>query len=916
MRFWFISFLLALPAICTVHAEETGSRVIVAPSVQFLKTVAMAPPQWLRPGIVDGMGFVGTVRFQQELNEADIAQIEDFGVAFRRHSSDRAPWDVDHIGTIYPARISWSSIDLLTAHPKLMQLESENILEPVQPLNITVPQTGAPEFVDAMTKATGLRPGEGIKIADIDSGMDVFHPSFFHADGGLFDWLDVDGDGQLTFGTDACDLNRDGLPGSDEILSWHDVTLVNMYDWEGNNLAELKEQLQPDGEFELGVDWIYIDVDGNGERGFGPEDGFDDSAPAFGEPILVVDDVNGNGQIDAPEKFALLKTSKITKAFVMGEEYVAGENLTALTSDVFPSKNDGNPVSMHGTGVAGILVANTPGMNKYVGIAPYAELYMIDSSKDGQQSGGVDGTVPKLVWAKEQKVDIVLFEFSSWGLTFMDGTSNLEKAIDQLYNKNHIMQVVPAGNLAASGKHMQTALPPGKSDLGVTLPENFEGYDFYPFETPVVIFSLYYEGNPTDLDLEVKVPELGAYVPIPTNVYQPMNLGDNMQLVSYSEKSLAGITHRMVYVLDGAQTAVTTGTWQWRLNNKSGDKLPIHGYLNDYVSSWGRSVEFDKWESTATTICHPSTSDSALSVAAYGGEFGTPEELGKVRDYSSRGPRMDGFQAIDVAAPDDPFTPLARMKTGMMMGLLDIQAGYTVFGGTSGAGPHVAGAVALLMQMEPDLALTSIFERLVESSSQEPFMGALPNPEYGYGKLNVYKSQFNGMPPGNLGPIAVLKLYFRNGLYATLDALASTDPEAGPLQFRWDFDYDGTWETDWMDDGRVEFGYSEVGIYTVKVAVRDDPGAVSEALLAVEVLDDYVPGKTPPEPEPDITSQADVIEAPDGQNPSHVESTGNGGGGNGGCTAGSQTTPSAVLLAILLAALLMWRRLAATEHRR
>ena len=910
MRFWLVSFLLALTFGSTVQAADwAGPRVVVAPSVQFLKTIADNPPEWLRPGIVDGEGFVGSLRFTQELQADDIALFTELGVRFRRASSDRAPWDVDHLGTIYPARISWAGLDHLVMQPKLMQLESEDILPPVQPLNVTVAQTGAPEFVDAMTKATGLRPGEGIKIADIDSGMDVFHPSFFRADGGLYDWLDVDGDGQLTFGTDACDLNRNGLPDNDEILAWHDVTLINMYDWAGNNLQELKEQLQPNGEFELGVDWIYLDTNGDGQRNFGPEGGFDDSAPGFGEPVLVLDDVNGNGQIDAPERFALLGSSKIVKAFAMGKEFIAGENLTELTSDVFPSESDGTPVSMHGTGVAGILVANTPGMNKYVGIAPYADLYMIDSSKDGQQGGGIDGTIPKLVWAKEQKVDIVLFEFSSWGLTFMDGTSNLEKAIDQLYTKDSIMQVVPAGNLAASGKHMQTELPPGKSDLGVVLPENFEGYEFYPFETPVVIFSLYYKGETTDLDLEVKVPEVGAFVPIATNVYQPLNLGGNMQLVSYSEKSFAGITHRMVYVLDGAQKAVTTGKWEWRLNNKTGDKLPVHGYLNDYVSSWGRSVEFDKWESTATTICHPSTSDSAISVAAYGGEFGTAEELGKVRDYSSRGPRMDGFQAIDVAAPDDPYTPLARMKTGMMMGKLDIQAGYTVFGGTSGAGPHVAGAMALLMQMEPELSLPKLFERLVKFSAQEPFMGPLPNANYGYGKLNVFKSQFSLLPPGNLPPTVALKLYFRNGLYATLDATASSDPEAGPLQFRWDFDYDGVWETEWMDDGRVEYGYSEFGDYVVKVAVRDEPGAITEALVAIKVLDDYEPGKKPSDPEPDITTQADVIDSPDSHSPFMVEPTDTDkGGGSGGCTAAGGSPLTAMILAFLFGVLLAWRR--------
>ncbi len=897
-------FLLLAFALFPVRADEP--RVVVAPSVGFLKTVAENPPTWLKQGIVDSKSFEGTVRFDRELTADELAEMEAMGLAFRRRSHDREPWDVDHIGPIYPVRIAWKGLDALTGHPRTVQVESEYLLNPLPPLNVTVPQTGAPEFIDHLYKELDLRPGEGIKIADIDSGMDVFHPSFFHADGGYYAWIDVNGDGELTFGTDACDLNGDGAAGPDETLRFHDVTMVNMYDWAGINLQELKDALQPNGDFDFGVDWIYVDTNGNGERDFGPDGGFDDSAPGFGEPVVLVDDVNENDRLDAIEKLVLLKSSKIRKAYVQEKEYVAGENLSELTSDVFPAESDGTPVSMHGTGVAGILAANSPRLNRFVGMAPYIDLYMIDSSKDGgNYGGGVDATLPKLIWAKEQAVDIVLFEFSSWGLTFMDGTSNLEKAIDQLYQKNKIMQVVPAGNLAESGKHMQTELPPGKTELGITLPENWEGYEYYPFETPVLIFSLYWEGNATDFELEVQVPELGGYVKVPATVYEPLALGGNMSIVSYTEKSMRGISHRMMYILDNGQKAIKTGTWKFRFNNVGGTKVPIHGFTNDTLTGWGRGVLFDKWESNATTICHPSTADSAMSVAAYGGEFGTPEELGKIRGYSSRGPRMDGFQAIDVAAPDDPYTPLARMKTGMMMGLLDIRASYTVFGGTSGAGPHVAGALALLMQLEPDLEPTQLFDRLVKQSVKEPFMGELPNAEYGYGKLNLYKSEFGQLPPGNLPPSATLKLYFRNGFYATLDASGSADPEAGPLQYRWDFDYDGVWDTKWMDKGTVEFGYPEVGLYTAKVAVRDDPGAIAFALTQLEVLDDYEPGKKPPPPPEDVVEQADVPGAGgdvDVHTPFLVEQPPTGGGGGGGCTW------PAALLFLFAFALLRLRR--------
>ena len=866
------------------QADE--QRVIVAPPVYILKALAKNPPWYLRANLMDADGFAGTLRMDKELNADELLELEKLGVRFSRLSALPTHWDVDHLGPIYPTRIPWASLDNLMTFPRLVQVESEYLLKPVQPLDTTVPQTGAPEYIDYIEKLSEVRPGEGIRIADIDSGIDVFHPSFFYPDGGYFDWIDVDQDGLLTLNVDACDLNRNGQADGDEIIRYHDVVLVNMYNHEGVNISDMTDSLKPNGVYDPDVDWLYVDLNNNENRGFGQEAGFDDSSPGFGEPVILVDDVDGNGLLDPIERMVMLGTSKIRKALVGGKDYIAGQNLSELTFDVFPPSSSGVPTAMHGTGVAGILAANTPRLNRFVGMAPFAELYMIDSSKDGSQPGAIDGTVPKLVWAKEQKVDIVLFEFSSWGMTFMDGTSNLEKAIDQLHTKNDILQVVPAGNLADSGKHMLAELPPGQSLLPISIPEQWEGYDYYPFETPMYVLSLYWHGSPDDLELETKLPEGGGYVHLPVDQYQPKSLGSNMSAASQASMSMAGFVHRLNYIVDSNEKAIMQGTWTWRINNKTGDKLIVQGYLQDYVSSWGRGVEFAKWESAETTICHPSTADYAISVAAYAGVNGTADELGKVRDYSSRGPRMDGFQAIDIIAPDDPYTPLARMKTGMMMGLLDIKAAYTVFGGTSGAGPHVAASLALMKQLDPEASSAILYDRLIKNTVTESFMGALPNKEYGYGKLNVYKTHFHSSPPGNLPPTANAELYFRNGFYVTLDGSGSIDPESGPLQFRWDLDYDGTWDSTWLDNPELEYGYSAEGTYTAKMMVRDEHGARDFALLQFEVFDDYIPNKPKPSQEEDLLEQPPL----DNHSPDTIEESDGGAGKakkKGGCSTGS-----------------------------
>ena len=73
-----------------------------------------------------------------------------------------------------------------------------------------------------LADARGARPatdqmtGKGVLIADIDTLVDPFHPTFFKGDGGYYDWIDVDGDGVLTPGTDAIDLDADGKAGAME----------------------------------------------------------------------------------------------------------------------------------------------------------------------------------------------------------------------------------------------------------------------------------------------------------------------------------------------------------------------------------------------------------------------------------------------------------------------------------------------------------------------------------------------------------------------------------------------------------------------------------------------------------------------------------------------------------------------------
>lgn len=133
-----------------------------------------------------------------------------------------------------------------------------------------------------------------------------------------------------------------------------------------------------------------------------------------------------------------------------------------------------------------------------------------------------------------------------------------------------------------------------------------------------------------------------------------------------------------------------------------------------------------------STVTAPlSLYDSVFSVGAV-------DRYGNVADFSSRGPvTVDGSGRMkpDIAAPG------VEIYSALPGGT------YGESSGTSMAGPHVAGAVALLWSADPSLIgdIDRTEQILIEtakpytgSTSQGCFEGEVPNAAYGYGIVDVY----------------------------------------------------------------------------------------------------------------------------------------------------------------------------------
>ena len=124
------------------------------------------------------------------------------------------------------------------------------------------------------------------------------------------------------------------------------------------------------------------------------------------------------------------------------------------------------------------------------------------------------------------------------------------------------------------------------------------------------------------------------------------------------------------------------------------------------------------------TISTPGDAHLAITVgAAFDSGEGTK---GAVALFSSQGPTDDGRVKPDITAPGvDIMAPDANTGTG-----------YVEYSGTSMATPHVAGAVALLLQKDPTLDPAQVKYILTRTTQVDYYSGTPDNTE-GYGYIDI-----------------------------------------------------------------------------------------------------------------------------------------------------------------------------------
>ncbi|MBI2896246.1 MAG: S8 family serine peptidase [Deltaproteobacteria bacterium] len=163
-------------------------------------------------------------------------------------------------------------------------------------------------------------------------------------------------------------------------------------------------------------------------------------------------------------------------------------------------------------------------------------------------------------------------------------------------------------------------------------------------------------------------------------------------------------------------------------------RVDAYAGLATVVDSWGRAM----------TVGQPASARGVIAVGAWvhraraGRRFEAQGPMDDLTDYSSAGPMRDGRDKPEIVGPAELVrSALAAGAEGLFGVESDDGLWITLSGGTSASSPHVAGAVALLLEADPELGLPRIHEALAIGADADDETGTVPNSEWGWGKLRV-----------------------------------------------------------------------------------------------------------------------------------------------------------------------------------
>lgn len=432
----------------------------------------------------------------------------------------------------------------------------------------------------------------------------------------------------------------------------------------------------------------------------------------------------------------------------------------------------------HGTHVSGIAAGNGLALNKYAGVAPEATIVAVASDFNAPNWLSTVVDAAAYIYDVADSLNMPCVINASIGSYFgsHDGTDPAARLIDSLVNyKPGRAFVCAGGNAGFFNWHVEQIVDTDTSSSWLNYnPSSALGFG-----------SVFYEVWSDTLDFNNVDYAFGANLPSGTFEERGRTPFFNIKnrLGSYSDTIKNG-TNVLAIVETYAELQDDKYLLQVLLNEPDSNtyKFSILSTGNGKFDFWSTTLlgtsdivetglpstsvyppiaHYTKPDSLKTTVssftCHPNLItvanftnrktyldvDSVVQVVNYTpGAKGPTSSLGPNRrgvvkpDIGATGDFTIGPNSAAVIAANMASTPANRAKVAH-------GAMHRSNGGTSMASPVVAGVAALYLQKCPTATMAEIKSAILSTAKQDTFTGTVPNPIFGYGKVDAFATLNN-----------------------------------------------------------------------------------------------------------------------------------------------------------------------------
>jgi subtilisin family serine protease len=458
--------------------------------------------------------------------------------------------------------------------------------------------------------------------------------------------------------------------------------------------------------------------------------------------------------------------------------YDWGREITKSEIDNSPAdiyENDANATGGHGTMVAGVAAGGGKANPNFRGVASNADIIFVKGLRPEEENANgfyYDADIIagcQYIFKKADELGKPAVINISLGL-FMgphDTSALLPRALSELVSNGKII-VIAASNegkytIHASGvnqpaKTMETFISPVN---GCSIVNSCDDNDpsFWSH------LDIWYEDGALDSMTVVvynsaeDLTELAEYSFLPFNAKKGIEISNghtvygylNIYPFAYETSSQDG---EVYLTLGGSYVELPKHIWSVRTRGSRSAKIDM----------WGTVPIPDKLNVEDNTI--QMIGDNSMTISSYAcgkkiisvGSYSTRNTwkdvddsdviksnvVGDISDFSSRGPTRDGRMVPTISAPGESI--VASLSGSVLNSQyikrenIYVDTSYRVDSGTSFSTPHVAGAIALLLQMNPRLGFDEIVDILTKSARHDEFTGSTPNNSFGAGKLDAYNA--------------------------------------------------------------------------------------------------------------------------------------------------------------------------------